>query len=80
MLYTIIPILLLIGVIYLGIKVGFGITLMVFGLLFIIVSLTDLIYEKGILILIGIIFLGIGIYINKKWPKKKQPKGWQYHH
>lgn len=78
-LYTILPIVLLIGVIYLGWKLGFGIAIMIFGVLFILISFTSLIYQKGILILIGISLLVAGFYINKKWPKKKQPKGWQYH-
>ena len=79
-LYFILPILLLIGIIYLGTRIGFGIMLMIIGTLFIIISFTDLIYAKGIMILLGIILLVAGFFINKKWPKKKKQKGWRYHY
>ena len=65
-LYFILPILLLIGAIYLGTKVGFGIMLIIIGALFIIITFTDLIYAKGIMFLSGIISLIAGFFINKK--------------
>lgn len=79
LLYTLLPLVLLGGIIFLGIKIGFGITLMIFGGLLIAVSFTELIYEKGIAIFLGICLIGIGVYINKKWPKKKkEEKRWHY--
>ena len=80
-LYTLLPLVLLGGIIFLGIKIGFGITLMIFGGLLIAVSFTELICEKGIAIFLGICLIGIGVYINKKWPKKKKTKyPYPYYH
>jgi len=75
---TIIPLILLGGAIYLGIRFGFGIVLIGFGLLLGVVSFTNLIYEKGIGLLIGIILIIIGVYINKKFPKKKKEYRYPY--
>jgi len=63
LLYTILPLALLAGLIFLGIKFGFRVILIVSGLLLIIVSLTDLIYSKGLTIVIGLGLIGIGIFL-----------------
>ena len=80
-LFTLLPFVLLAGVIYLGTResIGFGITLIGVGSLLIIISFTDLVYAKGVAIFLGIILIGIGLYINKKWSKKKEEeKKWRY--
>ena len=69
---TIIPLILLGGIIYLGIRFTFGIVLIVSGSLLCMASFTNLIYEKGITLFLGFVFLVIGIYVNHKWPKKKK--------
>lgn len=80
-LYTLLPFVLLAGVIYLGIRFGFGIILIGVGSLLIIISFTDLIYSKGGAIFLGVVLIGIGFYVNKKWPKKKKEKcHYPYYH
>ena len=77
-LYTILSLVLLAGVIYLIIKLKTK-ALFVIGGLFIIVSFTNLVYEKDAMIILGIILLVVGLYVDHKWPEKKQLKGWYYH-
>lgn len=77
---TIIPLILLGGAIYLGIKFSFGMVLIVSGSLFCIVSFTSLIYEKGITLVLGIILLVIGgwLWKRKRHPKEKQSRNYSY--
>ncbi len=75
---TILPLILLAGIIFLIWKFTFGIVSMTCGGLLILISFTNLIYEKGITLVLGIILLGIGIYINHKWPKKKKRLVYDY--
>ncbi len=62
-LYTILPLVLLAGIIFLGIKFGFRVILIVLGGLLFIISLTDLIYSKGIAIVISLGLIGLGIFL-----------------
>jgi hypothetical protein len=74
-LYSIIPILLIIAIIFMGVKFGLGVVLAVVGGGFIILSFTDWIYEKTILFIIGAIILGIGVWLTLRRSKKKRERG-----
>ena len=74
---TIVSLALIGGGIYLGIKYGFGIVLIVIGGLFIIISFTDFIYETGTTFIIGVIFIIIGGIVLYKWPKKPKLDAWR---
>jgi hypothetical protein len=63
--YTLIPIILTIALIYFIWVFKISKTFMVLGTLLILVSFTDLVYEKGIVLAIGIILLIVGIYFSK---------------
>ena len=65
----IIPLVLIIGIIFSGIKYGLGITLASLGGFLMIISFTDIIYEKGITFILGAILLGLGIWL---WTRKKK--------
>ena len=71
LLYTIMPLILLAGLIYLTYKFRYK-TLIVLGLLLIGVSFTDLIYSKGATILIGIVLLALGFFWMKRWKPSGQ--------
>lgn len=72
-LYTILPLILIGGFIYLGIKLkSFGAVLAIFGGLLIVLSFTDFIYSKGTTMFIGILFLVVGFWL---WHKKKDSVG-----
>jgi len=71
-LFIFLPLLLIGGIIFLGFKFGFGITLITLGVLFIALGSTSFLYETGMAIIIGIILLALGIFIQVKWPKKKK--------
>jgi|TARA_Y100000310_G_scaffold116790_1_gene115476 hypothetical protein len=69
-LYTIIPLVLIGGIIFLGFKYDFGTILATVGGFLLIVSFTDLVYERGFIFIIGLILLGIsGWMLLKKKPK-----------
>lgn len=65
MLYTILPIILLIGIIIFIWKFKSK-ALLAMGALLIVLSFTNLIYAKGLTLLIGITLSGIGIWLLKK--------------
>jgi len=71
-LYTILPLVLIIGLIFSGFKYGWGITLTSVGLFFIGISFTDIIYEKGITFILGFILLSIGIWL---WIRRRKKSG-----
>lgn len=77
---TILPLIILAGIIYFSFskKIGFRKVLISLGGLLILVSFTDLIYEKGITLILGIILLGIGIWLWKKKPKEEQSRNYSY--
>jgi hypothetical protein len=75
LLYTIIPLVLLLGTIYFIWEFGFSKTFSILGILLIMVSLTDLIYEKGIVLIIGIILVMVGFYFSDDKKSKKAKKG-----
>ena len=68
---TIIPFVLIIVLIFSGFKYGWGITLTSIGGFFIIISFTEIIYEKGITFILGFILLGIGIWLWKRRRKRR---------
>ena len=74
LLYTIIPIVLLLGLIYFIWVFKISKTFLVLGTLLIIVSFTDLIYEKGIVLIIGIVLMIIGFYFSGDKKLKKLKK------
>jgi hypothetical protein len=65
-LYTIIPLILLVGTIYFIWKFKISKVSLVLGILLIIASFTDFIYEKGIVLIIGIILVIVGFWFSKK--------------
>lgn len=66
---TIIPLVLIIVLIFSGFKYSWGITLISIGGFFIIISFTEIIYEKGITFILGFILLSIGIWL---WRRKRK--------
>ena len=74
LLYTIIPLVLLLGLIYFIWVFKISKTFLVLGTLLIIVSFTDLIYEKGIVLIIGIVLMIIGFYFSGDKKLKKLKK------
>ena len=71
-LYTIIPIILLVGTIYFIWKFKISKVSLVLGILLIIASFTDFIYEKGIVLIIGIILVIVGFLFSKKSEKVRE--------
>jgi hypothetical protein len=69
-LLIIIPLFLIGGAIYLRSKFGLSTTMIVFGVLFLLGSLTGIVYETGILAVLGIILLIIGLIMKKGTVKK----------
>jgi hypothetical protein len=72
LLEIIVPLIVLAAAIWLIYKVGIVLLLIIVGLLFIIVSFTDWVYESGILLFTGIGLLILGVII--RWWKKRKPK------
>ena len=70
-LYTIAPIILLVGLIFSGFKYGWGITLTSVGGFFIAISFTDIIYSKLSAVTLGIIFFVIGILLWRRRKKRR---------
>ena len=68
LLYMIMPFILLGGIIFFGVKYGFGSVLFFTGLTLVVISFTDLVYEQGFVFIIGLI---IGIIGGFMWIKKK---------
>ena len=66
---TILTILFIVGIIYFIVKWGFKYVLMILGGLLIIVSLTNIVYEKNIFLFLGIFLLIIGLILQFKKPK-----------
>ena len=75
-LLTILGVILIAGIIYFLSKWGFANALIVLGLLLIGISLTNLVYEKGVVLVFGIILLVIGLILLFKRPKWKI-SGWK---
>ena len=69
LLYTVVPILILLGLIFIIRRVGFRKTLMIIGAILVGFSLTDLVYEKGLLLAIGIGLIILGLLLGLKKPK-----------
>ena len=69
-LFTLMLTVLFVGTIFLGFKMGFGIALMVLGLLFIVAAILGLVYEQGASIFMGIIFIAIGYFVYEKFPRR----------
>jgi hypothetical protein len=67
-LYTFVPLILLIAVIALGAKFGFGMVLTAAGAMLVGISFTDLVYEKTVAAMIGglIAFIGLWMWLRKK--------------
>ena len=66
---TIITIIFIAGIVFFIWKWGFSNVLMILGALSIIISLTNLAYEKNVFFVLGIIFLVIGLLLKFKKPK-----------
>jgi len=70
-LYSIIPLIILGALIFMGIAWGFGKSLFIMGLFLMISSF--FVYEAGVIAILGIILSIAGAIIWNKWPKKKTP-------
>lgn len=66
---TIITIIFIAGIIFFIWKWGFSNVLMILGALSILVSVTNLAYEKNVFFVLGIIFLAIGLLLKFRKPK-----------
>ncbi|KHO55173.1 MAG: hypothetical protein QT10_C0005G0010 [archaeon GW2011_AR19] len=66
---TILTIIFIAGIVFFIWKWGFSNVLMILGALSIIVSLTNLAYEKNVFFVLGIIFLVIGLLLKFRKPK-----------
>ena len=66
---TILTIIFIAGIVFFIWKWGFSNVLMILGALSIIISLTNLAYEKNVFFVLGIIFLVIGLLLKFKKPK-----------
>jgi len=73
LLYTIIPFIILGLIIYGFVKLGLGETLAILGGFLLVISFTDLVYERGIIFIIGIVFFIFGIVLMFR--KKKDNVG-----
>ncbi len=78
-LLTILGVILIAGIIYFLSKWGFANALIVLGLLLIGISLTNLVYEKGVVLVFGIILLVIGLILLFKKPKWKRKEREEYY-
>ncbi|MBI2003899.1 hypothetical protein HYS72_00340 [Candidatus Pacearchaeota archaeon] len=71
---TIITIIFIAGIVFFIWKWGFSNVLMILGALSIIISTTNLVYEKSVFFVLGIIFLVIGLLLKfrrqRKWGRK----------
>lgn len=72
---SILTILLIAGIIYFIYKWGLGSVLMVLGLLLIGISLTDLVFEKGVVLIAGIILFVIGVFLWWRRKRRLQTSG-----
>jgi len=72
---TIITIIFIAGIVFFIWKWGFSNVLMILGALSIIISLTNLAYEKNVFFVLGIIFLVIGLLLKFKKPRVG---GWKW--
>jgi len=72
---TIITIIFIAGIVYFIWRWGFSNVLMILGALSIIISLTNLAYEKNVFFVLGIIFLVIGLLLKFRKPKVG---GWKW--
>lgn len=73
-LYSIIPILLIIAIVFVIVKFGFGVAIAIVGAALLAITFTDWIYEKTILFIIGTIILAVGVWLFLKRDKKKREK------
>lgn len=69
-LYIVLPIIILVGIIWLSRKIRFYNVLLILGALFIVVTFTNLIYEKGAAFVIGVVLIVIGLLL-RRWKKGK---------
>jgi len=72
---TILTIIFIAGIVFFIWKWGFSNVLMILGALSIIISLTNLAYEKNVFFVLGIIFLVIGLLLKFKKPRVG---GWRW--
>src|SRR3989344_4716875 len=72
---TILTIIFIAGIVFFIWKWGFSNVLMILGAMSIIISLTNLAYEKNVFFVLGIIFLVIGLLLKFKKPKVG---GWRW--
>lgn len=75
LLYTLVPLIILALIAYFIIRKGLRNVLIFIGILFIILSFTDWIYEKTILLIIGIVLLVLGIVLRFRKKKILKKKG-----
>ena len=61
-LYIIVPLVILAGLIYIGWKFGLCKVLVTLGIITIGVSMTDLVYEKGVALFAGLVILALGLF------------------
>ena len=61
LIYSVVPILILVGLGFMIWKLKLGLTLVLVGILLIVLSFTDIIYMKTLVLIIGIVLLAIGI-------------------
>jgi len=85
-LYIIAPLVVLAGLIFLFTrfkKKRFGKTLLILGGLLLVLSFTDLVYEKGFLIIVSIIMIIVGLVLTlrrprgpreERWPRQRRPR------
>ncbi|MFH1585651.1 MAG: hypothetical protein ABIB79_02705 [archaeon] len=73
-LYTIIPVIIIIGIVYLLYTKKLRLTSLsiILGGLFMVISFTDFVYEKGATFIIGIILIVIGFWLGSKKYQKPQ--------
>lgn len=72
LIYTVVPIIIIAGLIFMIWKLKLPLTLILIGALLIIASLIpNLIYEKGIVMIVGIVLLMVGLYLWFRARKKK---------
>jgi hypothetical protein len=71
-LYSILPLILIGLIIFLGVKFSFSLVLILFGILFVITSFTDIFYEKGIIFILGMILFIVGLVWQMKKSKNEK--------
>jgi hypothetical protein len=75
-LYILLPLLIIAGLVFMATKLKFGLggILLIIGLLLIVLTFTNFIYEKGFSFVAGLIFSGIGIWLLARKGEGKDGK------